>query len=366
MRSTNSEYQIGDIVPLKTSMGNVVWSKLIDTNWPCRFATNQTTNLYDEKAIIVYLDEVEFRRKNKLDCIGLNCGQERAGKSMFVYSKKKIFESPNYVNKDKLKDILSTDNWDIHSAFTGNFNCNLSDINFTLENFKKSLKQTIEGYRNMISLDEAGVGLSSLKWHDQEQINLYIEFQVIGKKQIYAELVLPHLKDLNNRFRDRRVAFLANISFIRDDNQHTFNRGYVDIRQGIPSFWELDTYWDNFLVCKFPDLSEEDDWFKYEKIKDEFIQTMVIQQEIEQEFSHLTKKEYKYYNESCAIIQELMNPTIIKSNIGLNNSQIAGFIGCTPSALTQRIQRYNYTKSIMYEVKLRKEKESEELCQLKD
>jgi hypothetical protein len=103
MRSTSSEYKIGDLVPLKTSMGNVVWSKLLDTEWPCKFATNQTANLYDEKAILLYLDEIEFRRKNKYDCVGLNCGAERDGKSMFVYSKKKIFESPNYRDKDKLK-----------------------------------------------------------------------------------------------------------------------------------------------------------------------------------------------------------------------------------------------------------------------
>jgi hypothetical protein len=363
MRTTNTDYKIGDLVPLKTSMGNVIWAKLLDTEWQCKFATKQTANLYDEKAILYYLDEIEFRRKNRYDCIGLNCGHERAGKSMFVYGKKKVFDSPLYKDKDKLKDILNTDNWNL-STFTKDYTCNLPDINFTLENYKKSLKNALEGYQNMITLDEAGVGLAALNWHDKEQINLYIEFQVIGKKQIVSELVLPHLKDLNNRFRDRRVAFLSNISVIRDDIKHVINRGYVDIRVSNPSFWELETYWDNFIVCRFPDLSSEDDWQRYEKVKDQFIADITIQQELEQEFAHLSKKEFKYYNESCAVIKELMSPSIIKNNLSLTQGQIAGFIGCSSAALGQRLSRYEHSRLMMEQIRIRKEKESDELCQL--
>lgn len=353
MRPNKDEYKVGDLIPITTSMGNIVYCEIIDLAYPLSYSDKTVTMMLDEKALIVLADEYTFRRKNKFDNVSLNSGDERSGKSMFTYSKKKLFESPLYRDKDKLKDILATDNWSI-STFTKEHKINLDEICFDLNDYKSQLAKALEGNENIFTLDEAGVGLSALKWYSPEQINLYIEFQVIGKKQIITDLILPHKNDLNNRFRDRRVHFWNYITTIRDNANHTINRGFVEIREAESNKWNIEIFWKPFMVCKFPDLSEEDDWIQYEKKKDKFIEFIAEQKENEENTSaKLGRYEAKYYEETHKLIDELISPSIprFKNKDGYLLSEIGNIIGIKQSALSLRMKKWNEIK----EAKLLKE-----------
>jgi hypothetical protein len=108
-------------------MGNIVHSKILDMKYPLSYSDKSVTMLLDEKALLVLVEEYTFRKKNKFDNVSLTSGDERSGKSMFTYVKKKLFESPLYRDKEKLKDILDTDNWNL-STFTNCHSINLDQI----------------------------------------------------------------------------------------------------------------------------------------------------------------------------------------------------------------------------------------------
>lgn len=324
-------------------MGNIVNCKILDLKYPLSHSEKTVTMLLDEKALIVLADEYTFRRKNKFDNVSLTSGDERSGKSMFTYAKKKLYESPLYRDKEKLKEILDTDNWDI-STFTNCHSINLDEICFELNDYKEQLAKALEGSEDIFTLDEAGVGLSSLRWYSPEQVNLYIEFQVIGKKRITTDLILPHKNDLNNRFRDRRVHFWNYVTTIRDNTNHLINRGFVEIREAMTDKWEMNIFWKPFIVCKFPDLSEEDDWTRYEIKKDKFISLIAEQKEAEE--GSVSKNGIlgnKYYNQSNQLIEEMMKPSIPRfkeKREGYTMLEIASLLGIKQPALSMRLKKW--------------------------
>jgi hypothetical protein len=359
MRANKSDYRVGDLIPVRTSMGNTVHCKILDLGYPLSYSEQSVTMLLDEKALLVLVDEYTFRKKNKFDNVSLTTGDERTGKSMFTYAKKKLFESPYYRDKEKLKEILETDNWDI-STFTKVCHTNLNQICFEVSEYREQLAKALEGCEDIFTLDESGVGLSALKWFSPEQVNLYIEFQVIGKKKITTDLVLPHKDDLNNRFRDRRVHFWNYVNTVRDNTKNLINRGFVEIREANTDKWKIEIYWKPFLVCKFPDLSDEQDWIDYEVKKDDFIATIAEQKNTEDDGS-ISKSGVlgnKYYVQSNKLMEELINPSVsrFKDKDGYTLAEIGSIIGTKPPALSTRLKKWNEIKEKKMEIELRKDK----------
>lgn len=348
MRETKSGYREGDLFPLKTAMGNIVWTKILRKEYQTSFDKNEHTFLFDERAMLAIADEYSYRLKNKLDVANLDTGMERSGKSHYVYAKKKFFESPLYQDKEKLKEILTTDNWDVSTFTKANTNFNLDDITFELGDFKDRLKLAIEGYKSIITLDESGKGLSALNWFDKDQINLYIEFEIIGKKQINCDLVLPHKDDLNNRFRNRRVAFWHHILWEEKREEQKLERGFVEVRTATPSKWEIGIYWEPFIVFKFPDLSSEDHWKQYELKKDRFIQA-----HSEQVSEELTIKEMKYKEECNKLINEMLHPQT-KFKVNYTLSEVGSIIGIKDSALSLRMKAWKMKNEMLLNDRLNK------------
>ena len=140
MRCNNSGYSEGDYIPITTSLGNVINCKILQLEWTVNFSKKDTAMLLDEKALLIYADELEFRRQNKFDNIGLNTGAERSGKTMSTFVKKRLIESDLYTNKEKLQDILNTDNWTI-KTFTDCSKINLNEYVLKFLNFKNNYQK---------------------------------------------------------------------------------------------------------------------------------------------------------------------------------------------------------------------------------
>ena len=194
----------------------------------------------------------------------------------------------------------------------------------------------------MIILDEAGTGLFALEWWSKEQINLYKEFQVIGKRQAIVELNLPHKDDLNNRMRDRRVKHWSHIVTVTDNTAHKIDRGFMEIRQANPNSWKLEVFWEPWIVCRFPAI-EDEQWELYEKKKDKYIDTMTAIQQDNGNIKENGQRGHKYFVESNLLIHEMINPSIgkHKGKDGYTQTEIATLLGKKQNALSQTIKRFN-------------------------
>jgi hypothetical protein len=316
--------------------------------------------LLDDKALLIYADELEFRRLNKFDNIAINTGAERVGKSMSTFAKKRLFESPFYQDKEKLKEILETDNWDI-KKFTNESKVNLDEICFEIGAFQEQLSKitngVIDGKSKMIVLDEAGTGLFALEWWSKEQISLYKEFQVIGKRQAIVEMNLPHKDDLNNRMRDRRVKFWSHVVSINNSTQQKIERGYIEIRQSEPDRWKLDIYWNPWIVCRFPDLSDEQ-WEKYEVKKDKYIDVVTSMQEDEGNIKTNGIMGNKYYNETNILLMEMLHPSLGKHNgkDGYTEGEIGNLLGKKQNTISDRVKKIREAEEKRIQYLERKEK----------
>jgi hypothetical protein len=121
----------------------------------------------------------------------------------------------------------------------------------------------------------------------------------------------------------------------------------------------MNIFWKPFIVCKFPDLSDEDDWKKYELKKDKFISLIAEQKESEE--GSVSKNGIlgnKYYNQSNILIEEMLNPSIprFKEKGGYTMGEIATLLGTKQPAISMRLKKYKEYQEQLMARKMMKEK----------
>jgi hypothetical protein len=345
----------GDLIPIKTSMGNIINCEIKKLDWAISFGKKEITMLLCDKALAVICDEIEYRRNNLFDNIFLNTAPERSGKSMYSFAKKRFYESPLYRDKEKFADIIKTDNWSAETICRES-KVDLNEICFELTDFREQLARVVEskmedGVPHIIVLDEAGTGLFALEWYSREQTQIYKEFQVIGKRRCVVDLNLPHKDDLNNRMRDRRVRFWSHVMTVNNDETHSIERGYVEVRKSEPDKWKMDIFWQPWIVCKFPFLNDEI-WENYEKKKDKYIDIVSSQQEVDNSGKGNGVTGNKYYRENMLLINEMLEPTI-PPGTRYSEKKIGSLIGISQSAMAMRIKTYQKQEEQRIEMAMR-------------
>jgi len=363
VRSTSKRFKPGDLVPLKTPLGNVIWVELLDDEYPLNVFSkdSDTVKLYDAKALLYFIEAMEFRRQNKFDNIVITSGWERTGKSMLTIVEKRISDSSLYQDKERFADLIKTDNWSINDFMTDPLK--LNQVCFDLDDYHKQISACQENGNDFIILDEAGYRLFALEWWSGDQINLIKEFQVIGKKRIKTDLNVPHKDDLNNRIRDRRVTFWQYV-FTKQRGDKV-DRGFVELREANPDKWKLQIYWNPTFVCRFPEINDHE-WDEYELKKDQFINHIVEERTEMASMTGVGKRDVKYYRESNKLIMAMKDGRNGKD--GWKQSDIAKVLGVTESLISQRIKKEMEMREIEankiridYEMaKARQSKESED------
>lgn len=344
VRCTNERYSTGDLVPLKTPLGNIIWCTLLDDSYPLNpfSPDSDTVKMYDSKALLYFIELMEFRRKNKFDNITITSGWERIGKSMCTIVEKRISDSSLYQNKARFTDLLKTDNWSIKDFMKEPLK--IGQVCFDLNDYHQQISDCKETEDTFIILDEAGYRLFALEWWSGDQISLIKEFQVIGKKKIKTDLNVPHKDDLNNRIRDRRVTFWQYV-FAKMDGD-TVERGYVELREANADKWKLQVYWNPTFICRFPEINDGE-WDKYEIKKDAFI-NQIVDERIELQRTSgnnsMSKREEKYMKDANTLIMAMKNGRNGKD--GWPQIEISKILGITEAALSQRIRKANEMREV--------------------
>jgi hypothetical protein len=124
-------------------------------------------------------------------------------------------------------------------------------------------------------LDESGFDLFSQDWMMREQKELVKTLAVIGLKNQVLYFVLPHRDDLNRSIRETRIAIWIDTD-IRLDIP-IFERGYAELRVGMPNKFKREQWWQPRCAFYFGELTGQL-WDDYIVRKKAFIDRAVSEE----------------------------------------------------------------------------------------
>lgn len=270
-----SRAKIGQTVPTRTSMGNIIYTKIV-APWSFANSKYQTFGnwLYDERAILWFIDELDFRFENDLKTHILGTGDLGSGKSTASMVRYRLYKfkcnwpdvyqamirEPGYV--DMIEDMLEMQPLDIN------------DCCFKLEELKnkcfnnKATKDPSHPRRKYYNrsyyiMDESGKELSSHRWQDRYVEDMKQQLDISRVKREIIDMNLPHLRGIIKGIRDNNADFLSH-TFAEKKNGK-LQRGVMEIREASKDRWEQEIFWTGTLACMFPKLDDKSYWDYFDK-----------------------------------------------------------------------------------------------------
>jgi hypothetical protein len=269
----------GDEVILTSRMGNEIRTKFL--TWYEYETTKKAKNfghLYDERAILYFVDELQARWNNGLETTIVSDGDLRSGKSTWSQVLKRIYDSPAYQDKERLKSILAKPDWTLNE-FLDSSPLNLNECCFTLKEFYDNIighqpSARVKGRdifdKKFLILDESGMELNSQRWMDRYVQDLKMTMDISAVKRQVIVLNLPFFKGLLRGIREQNASYLTHT--IAKWKGSTLIRGTVEIRQGERDRWGGETWWAGYHICRFPGL-EDESYNAYHQKKIAYIQS---------------------------------------------------------------------------------------------
>lgn len=264
---TSDSYSVGDIFPLETRMGNTVHTEILD-RWVFSNVNGMELVgwLYDEKAILWFIDELRFRYHNDLKSHILGTGDLGSGKSTASQVRYRLYQFAQQ-QPEKYAELLAGNNFDIYQDMIKPIRLKEEDCCFKLEKLKERIFQNKpnpagNGHKrpwfspNYYIMDESGKELSNHKWQDEYVEGMKQQLDISRVQLEVIDMNLPHIKGIINSIREANADFLSYCSaFIEGRKYH---RGWLEIREAQKDRWKLDIWWRGSLACKFRQLDDED------------------------------------------------------------------------------------------------------------
>jgi hypothetical protein len=264
---TSEKWSIGDIFPLETQMGNTVHTEILD-RWV--FSNVKGLELagwlYDEKAILWFIDKLRWRYENDLKSHILGTGDLGSGKSTASQVRYRLYQFASN-NPEKYQDLLAANNFDIYQDMMKPVKLKEEDCCFKLERLKERIFQNKpnpkgDGHKrpwfspNYYIMDESGKELSSHKWQDKYVEDMKQQLDVSRVQLEVIDMNLPHIKGIINGIREANADFLSYCSAFEEGRKYL--RGWLEVREAQKDRWNLDIWWRGSLACKFRQLDDEE------------------------------------------------------------------------------------------------------------
>jgi hypothetical protein len=268
---SKSKIYLGDLVYLDTRYGNKISTSIVgDWIWGWTDGSEVKGVIHDERAILVFLEEMLYRYNNELPTIIMNDGDERTGKSTFSILCNRIYKSPAFQDRARYKKIISNPDFTL-DEFLECSPLDLKDICFEKKDLQEQMRTRKMADMTWLIEDEAGHQLFAQEWWDKVQMSLVKNLQVTAKKRQIIQLNLPHFLDLTGKIRGRAAKMYCHAEMLEESNCPTVQRGFMEIRRAVRQRWKQEIYWEPFYAFKFRQLKDKD-WDEYNKLKDAFIQ----------------------------------------------------------------------------------------------
>lgn len=326
------KFKRGDYFPLVTRQGNVLYTEILE-GWTYHYENGKAEVgfLFDDKAIMYLIEELEARFKCEQTTTIFRTGDERSGKSTISLIEQKAYLSPYFIDKEKYHEIITRNNWSIMDIINYRLP-NMDDICFSLTELQSRIDTGIIGERRMLTEDEAAKAFFNQQWWNALLQEFYKELTTTAVMLQVIALNLPHKKDLMSKLSERKVDFWEH-TFAYEEGMN-LDRGYLEIRMAEKNRWDLGIYWKPYRACRFPKLID-DDWNAYYQKK---IAAIARLKEERKEVSPEGKRYLTIQNQRDKAICALRYGHNGKD--GFNDSQIGELIGLSGQRINEIIREY--------------------------
>lgn len=268
----SEKWDVGDFFPLHTSMGNIIETE-IKGKWTFSNVKGMewVNWLYDEKAILWFIDELRFRYKNDLKSHILGTGDLGSGKSTCSQIRYRLYKWA-MANQNEYKILVNQphDAWKL-SDILDKSRLDMADCCFKLEELRArcmgNKAEPLPGHKrrkfyrpNYYIMDESGKELSSHRWQDKYVEDMKQQLDISRVKLEIIDMNLPHLRGIIKGIRDSNADFLSHTFTYKENGELV--RGVVEIREASKDRWEQEIFWKGTLACMFPKL-DDDSYYDY-------------------------------------------------------------------------------------------------------
>lgn len=292
-RDFRKNVEEGDLFPIHTPMGNTIYVDF--RGWWTYGINNGRRDMglfMGEKAILAFVDELDFRYQHDLKSHIMGTGDLGSGKSTFSMVLYRVWKSPLYNDKERLKDVLKTDSWTIQD-FLRDSPLDMKDCCFKLEELRERIKENVSSLdptdpsgrrkiyqRQFYIMDESGKELSSHRWQDRYVEEMKQQLDISRVKREIIMMNLPHLRGIIKGIRDSNADYLTYC--MGDQQGQNYNRGVVEIREAEKNRWEQEIFWKGSMALKFPKL-DDSSYYDYQDKKLHYVEASGLESEVHNE-----------------------------------------------------------------------------------